>query len=388
VTHSRLRASLPWLPSLLLCASSPLQARTFAEHVFTPPAFNRELAESISRAVPPIATSAPFAYHFDLETGTFVRESLALGQLFLERADTLGQHRFSIALAYQRVALATLDGRDIEKLSDTRFPIVLGGIGVRVPLVSVPLVRIALVVEQEIVNATYGVTENLDINLTLPLLYSRFDTRFVVAALGGPVQEDSFRGSKFGAGDLSFRAKYQLGAFRGANVAAGVAVRAPTGNEENFQGSGDPEVAPGLFVSSHPFRLLRSLEVELYLNAGTNFDAADVNRSEGRWGLGLDCGLGKRFTAGFALLGRHPFSRIARPGFFDVPREDPRTGRRFFAPLLGLSTARPDFYDLAIGGRIDIWRDTIFGFGNVLLPVNGDGVRPEPVPLVGIEVAF
>ena len=89
-----------------------------------------------------------------------------------------------------------------------------------------------------------------------------------------------------------------------------------------------------------------------------------------------------------AVLGRESFQGIAPPGFFDVARVDPRTGRRFTAPVLGLERDRASTYDLSLGGRVNLWHDTVFGFANVILPLNRDGFRSDVIPLVGIEAAF
>ena len=40
------------------------------------------------------------------------------------------------------------------------------------------------------------------------------------------------------------------------------------------------------------------------------------------------------------------------------------------------------------GGRVNLWHDTVFGFANVILPLNRDGFRSDVIPLVGIEAAF
>ena len=64
-------------------------------------------------------------------------------------------------------------------------------------------------------------------------------------------------------------------------------------------------------------------------------------------------------------------------------------GPRFgVAPLFGLTGERPDFYDLSIGGRANLWRDTVIAFANVVVPLNQAGVRMDLIPLVGVEVAF
>jgi hypothetical protein len=58
------------------------------------------------------------------------------------------------------------------------------------------------------------------------------------------------------------------------------------------------------------------------------------------------------------------------------------------APLFGLSGARPDYYDLSIGGRGSVWRDTVFAFVNVVLSLNDGFVRTDPIPAIGVEATF
>src|SRR5262249_56714206 len=85
------------------------------------------------------------------------------------------------------------------------------------------------------------------------------------------------------------------------------------------------------------------------------------DQSEARWGIGLDWGINDRVTAALAFLGRNQFARVAPPGFFDFPRcrgtiaqcasdSAARAGVPS-APLFGLSSGRPDYYDVSIGGR-------------------------------------
>src|SRR5262249_19184782 len=113
----------------------------------------------------------------------------------------------------------------------------------------------------------------------------------------------------------------------------------------------------------------------------------EVDRSEGRFGAGLDCRLGERATIAVALLGREPFQGIVPPGFFDVTRVRGQTAA-FRAPLFGLERDRASTYDVSVGGRLNLWRDTVFAFADAILPVTRDGFRSDVIPLAGVEAAF
>jgi hypothetical protein len=114
-------------------------------------------------------------------------------------------------------------------------------------------------------------------------------------------------------------------------------------------------------------------------------------------GIGLDWGITEHVTAAVAFLGRNQFARVAPAGFFDFPRcpgaslvtcATTQAARDGTQPLFGLSGARPDYYDISIGGRGALWRDTLFAFVNVVVPLNDGFVRTAPIPLAGIEATF
>jgi hypothetical protein len=151
---------------------------------------------------------------------------------------------------------------------------------------------------------------------------------------------------------------------------------------------GTPILAPMLYASTRPVRAGPWLQFQGYLNGGVNFDAEDVPASEGRYGVGLDCRVAERVTAAVAFLARHPFRRIGEAGIFDLRRVTRGGGQPLTAPLFGFRGERADFYDLSVGGRVNLWRDTLLATANVLVPLNDDGFRSDVIPLVGIEATF
>jgi hypothetical protein len=130
------------------------------------------------------------------------------------------------------------------------------------------------------------------------------------------------------------------------------------------------------------------LAFQAFFNGGFDLNASDVDLSEGRLGVGADLALGDRATFSVAFLAREPFHSFASAGFFDQVRVNPRTRARSTAPLFGLSTDRASYYSLSIGGRVNLWRDTVFGFANVLIPLGDQGIGTDPIPLVGFEATF
>jgi len=371
------------------CAGVPgARAETFRETFERPITrpVGDALADSIGHALPITAASAGVTFSFNKETHAWDRETDILGQLYLERPRPLGRGKLNLSVSYQWVRIDTVDGRDLDRLSDTRFPIVDPKNG---RLFTLPRFGLDLDTHQVTTSITYGATDDLDLNLTVPVLYSRFAVSAILRDLAsGREQRSHVRSSKLGPGDLFLRAKYRLVHGAWGDLAAGLVLRAPAGNQDNFQGTGTWEPAPMLYAATPSLSLGRGVALQAYANGGVELNGDDVERSAGRFGLGLDCAVRERFTAAVAVLGREPFQGIAPPGFFDVVRVDPSSGRRFTAPVLGLERDRASAYDLSLGGRVNLWHDTFFGFANVILPLNRDGFRSDVIPLVGVEAAF
>lgn len=341
------------------------------------------LADSIGRSLPVTAASAGITFHFDKETHAFERETDILGQLFLERPRPLGRGKLNVSLSYQWVHVDRADGRSIDRLSDT-------GSFIDDPIETksnfiFPRFDIDLTTHQVTTSVTYGVTDDLDLNLTVPVLESRLDVRVAAVNQFGNAPVSTFRrhASAVGIGDVFLRAKQRLVHGRFGDLAAGLVLRLPTGAWEDFQGTGDCETSPMLYAATPSWQLSSGLQVQAYANGGVDLNADDVDRSQGRFGAGVDLRIAEHATLAVAFLGREAFGGIVPPGFFNVKRVD---GSQL--PFLGLERDRVSTYDLSLGGRVNLWRDTVFGFANVLLPLNDDGFRSDVIPLIGFEAAF
>src|SRR5438128_8415228 len=269
---TRPRTAGPVLVLAMLGGVAPAAAATFASNfgTVTRP-FAEALGESIGRALPVTSASPGVVYTFDFATGAPKRETEVLGQLFLERADTVGRQRWNLGLSYQHVKIDTFNGADIGELRDTRLPIAPSRL-------TIPLFDIDLETHELTGTATYGVTDDLDLNLTVPLLYSEFGLRSVFRFPSRVDRPPAVRATKLGVGDIFLRGKYRLLSSDLAHLAFGVVLRVPSGDKENFQGTGDLELAPPLYASTRAFHPAHWLAFQAYLNAGPNFDVDAVDR--------------------------------------------------------------------------------------------------------------
>jgi hypothetical protein len=360
------------------------------------------LGQTFSRSVPLPSASAGVSYVFDPATGNFQREPATFGQVYLDRADTLGARRVNVSFAYQFVELDEIGGQEADDLRDPT-PIPLNG---RLGALAFDQLRLEGSVHQFLFALTYGLTEDLDVSVAVPIEYSNLFVGAKVRAAA--VSSETMQLERatitpeeaqhpLGVGDLMLRAKYRVLERRDVDVAAGLLLRIPTGTESDLQGLGFLEVTPSLLASTRVFEPAPWARLQGHVNAGVGFDTDDVGASEARWGIGLDWNMTEHVTAAVAFLGQNQFARVAPPGFFDFRRcpnanlvtcattQSVRDGN---APLFGLSGDRPDYYDFSVGGRGAVWRDTVFLFANLVVPLNDGAVRTRPIPLIGVEATF
>ncbi len=354
------------------------------------------IADTAARNLPIVSSSAGFTYQYNPQLEIFERTSDTLGPLFLERPDTLGQGKFNFNVSYQYVELNELDGTSTRAL-EARDPII-----VRVTDASGALVGFSanrLRYNFQLINnivglsATYGVLDNLDVNILVPLIATHFEvgattqrlfvagTDGVFAPQPGVPASSELAGQKNGVGDILLRAKYQLPRWDIWRSAAGLQLRLPSGDKDNFQGTGTFEASPFFYLSTVLWG-----RVEPHANVGVDLRSDDVARSEGRYGLGVDGDVTRRIGLSLAFLGRSQFKGSASAddtNFLHLTSSGPA-----LRPLLGVDFNRKDFYDLSFGARAVIWRQIMI-FANGIYALNNDGLRNDSViPVVGFEGTF
>ncbi len=149
-------------------------------------------------------------------------------------------------------------------------------------------------------------------------------------------------------------------------AAAGLQVRLLTDSLPDDEADSRFQIAPLLYLATRQFGRGESLRFRPYFNGGVTFDE-DIRDTELRWGLGLACSINDVLTIATSFLGRH---RVNEP-----------------SGTLGL-LGRTDIVDYTIGGRVNLWQETLTAFAHAVLPVNDDGIRAAVIPVVGFEATF
>jgi hypothetical protein len=335
------------------------------------PAFNAladAIADTVARNLPVVSASAGFTYRYNPELEIFERTSDTLGPLFLERPDTIGRSKLNFNASFSYVQFDEYDGEDLGSLSNST-PVLLSGGG------SANLeYRIGLQNYIVGLSATYGVLDDLDVNVLVPLVQTTFDVGVGIA--GGP--QGHVSDHAFGVGDILVRGKYRLpdaGSFRSA---LGLVLRVPSGDEDDFQGTGSFEFSPSLYVST-----LVGERVHPHLNLALDLRPDEIDQSQARYGLGVDVDVLARVGVALAFLGRSEFEGSADfsdTAFLHAGGQQLR--------LLGVNFDRKDYFDFSFGVRGVVWRE-IQLFANGIVALNGDGLRNDTViPTVGIEGTF
>jgi hypothetical protein len=224
-------------------------------------------------------------------------------------------------------------------------------------------------------------TPNLDVNITLPLIRASLDAKtvsdspdprlpsFALTEMDPNRRTEVLHSSDsdFGVGDLLIRTKYVF--HRGApiDLAAGLGLSLPSGDEEDLRGTGDTRVQPSLIAS----RTFFDGRLEPLLNLAFDINANDVERTVFRWAVGAAGQIYGPLTGAVIFLGRNELSeqtdKIAAPFFFQIERND--------------------IYDVSLGLRWLLWEKLIVS-ANVLLPLNDDGLRADAIPTVQLQYVF
>ena len=399
------------------------------------------IGAQLASQIPAFSTSAGFTYEYNTELEVFERTTRTFGPLFAERAATIGQGKFNINASYSWVRFDTFNGKNLDDLTS------------RVEIAEVPgegqffsgirnsdgfLTQLKLKLDLEAhlfdFSFTYGLLPNLDVNIDLPVLrtYARSgltdiipDPRCVAAGveecetlledlsdtigpgagLGGFLRDDGFfvvpesadRASSIGIGDIRLRSKY-LPIRKPVSVAGLLDLILPTGDTEDFQGTGDTRLGTSLIVSHDAWG-----RVEGHAQAGVEFNINDIDRSQARYVAGVTGQVTSFAAVTLDFIGRSEFGQLGHiPNSARLPAvrngtfventreeiEDPEgtnaqyRGRPFFIDI-----ERNDILDLAVGTKLTLGVRTVL-FANVLIPLNDDGLRANFVPTVGLESTF
>jgi hypothetical protein len=404
----------------------------------------------------PIASpSSGITFTYDPALKTFAPSTEeSLGPIIGERANTIGRNKLYVAFSFQYFNFDSIDGQNTGNLPAIfqHQPVTLDptkGIvpcpnqtGLTGPLAGQPcFVRdfiqtannVNLTVHQYTIYATYGITKHLDFSVDIPILnvligntsnativpnsvaptsvfpsgvFHQFNNSTVPSCgSASPCLNANFAASNSatGIGDVTLRGKYSLYVGERLGFAAGLDVRLPTGDAENFLGSGATGVKP-FGVVSYSGRVSPHAEIGYEWNTKSilagDFVGPTATNSKGSlpnrfiYTVGADVSVVKRLTAAFDLYGQRLFGV---PQLFSNPYTDlghcsdvacsTLTPGTMHADLGVRNNVDYNIINAAFGLKYRLVRQLVLT-GNVLVKLNDSGLRATTVPLFGISYSF
>lgn len=365
-------------------------------------------------------TSTNAAITLDLATGevaTTQRESL--GPLFTESAQTIGKNKLNLSFNYSHYNLAEFRGLATE---DFRFAFTYADINLMNGLGDVPIENDVVEVFPDLnINAntgvfyaTYGLTGNFDASIAIPMVNlsisgtakavinsrSFFQSGVAVNSYNGNPLNPSFdttftyNENVTGIGDIALRLKYHFLKKPKTNLAAMIDVRLPSGAEEDFLSTGKVN-SKFIFIISQVLNERKMSgqgaekirELSMHLNLGYESRPGEVDSDEIEFNLGLDQKLSEKTTLMLSLLGEYDLKEeeglnllsgttILRSNtVIEVDRSNVPESKR------------DNTLTLALGVRYAPSPKFLF-LGNLLVPLNDEGLRSSIAPTIGIALTF
>lgn len=373
--------------------------------------FSKSIAIGISTA-PVGASSAGFSYEFDPRTGEHTLKSQSFGPLFVERPYTNGKGVFNAGLGFTRASFSKFEGQNLNDdgllLFDNRVRYLDDNYEqfIEEYLTATPKVTTVNLL------VSYGVTRSLDVGVVVPYSSLKLDARrywdydvsrsypftpsdqafFTQGPRGTnfdpPGQVNSGSVSASGIGDVTVRAKYAFGAQGRKAAAAVVDVRLPTGDEDNFLGSGKTSTRLSLVGSA-------ALTDVITFHANGGYRVGGLT-DQGDYGIALDAALlsSKKLTASAELLGQYLKDGLAEIGELKNGPLNIATTLNGRPVNVVYSAAEPQFVlggvnilRAAFGLKYNIAGTTLLTAG-VLVPISDKGLTSSATAFIGLDVSL
>jgi hypothetical protein len=377
---------------------------------FTP--MNTAIGSQLTN-LPLASPAAGIVYTFDPSLGVATREASSLGPILSERGETLGKRRLYLAFTYQYFSFDKIDGAALNRIPAVFQHEDVLGIGVGEGVLGDPsferdvidtLNDVRLRVHQSTFFVSYGLTDRVDVSVAIPIMSVRMDvtsnativtnTNTVFHAFEGGASNKTFRAqrSATGVGDVTFRVKGT--AYRGErhSVAAGLDVRTPTGDEENFLGSGTVGVKP-FMAWSYGARVSPHVNIGYEWNGDSLLGGDPLTGTKGSlpnqffYTIGADAALSSNVTVSFDLLGQALTNarQVQVTPFTDLGNS--AGVRRTYD---NISFSAPGTYSVVNGAVGFKARPTanLLVSGNLILKLNDGGLRSKVIPMVGLSYTF
>ncbi len=348
---------------------------------------------------------------FDFSGGRPVPTSTSMGPIFSERAQTIGRGRFNVAFNFNFLNLAKLRGLETDaiRFTFTHQDVAAPGLGDSPNEFDTIDLRPNLDLDATILAffATVGITNRLDFSIAVPYVnvslqaeplaelqsftfvtndtanhsFGEDPTNPVLTSRPGALSEDAT-----GVGDIALRAKYHILRGKNLDLAGLLEYRLPTGDEDNFLGTGSPTIRAGLVASSIFGDFGPHLNLA-YEHRGGSLDLDEIELF-----LGYDQKLAEKVTFAFDLLAEFEIGApVAALQFQQTAHIERRVSNGTLSREVSLTNLPSFNHDHNINASLGLKynpRQEIILIGNVMVPLNDGGLRSDFITTAGFQVGF
>jgi hypothetical protein len=368
-----------------------------------PPAFsalNASVGIQLSD-VPKPSPASGIVFSFGPSGLTRERE---LGPIFSERPSGVGRHKLYVAFTYQYFEFDKVDSVPLKNI-----PLLINGC---VPVPGAPCSpspnpfiatesRLDLKVHQFTLYATYGLLKRLDVSVAVPLLDVRMGMQTVCSICGQTQSNGSLlvftpnvnAASAGGIGDVTFRAKWTAIKGERLGAAVGVDLRAPTGNDLNYLGSGAVGVRPFAAVD-YRGRISPHASIGYEANGSSILASTDQISAKSlpdflTYTAGADFGLLKTLSVTGDLLGTTYFN-ANRLLLGSVAGAQGLGNAEIACSLTSAKTCQGQTFNtdsFSVGAKYNP-KGNLLATANVLFKLDNNGLHYKPAPMAGISYTF
>jgi hypothetical protein len=388
-------------------------------------------------ALPIASPASGVIFKEDPVTGAALPSSDSLGPILTERAETIGKGRFFVNYSRQQFRFDRIEGQKLGNFQTLyrggdETNISQGGVR-RTTSGATIGTQVDLRLDQNVAFFAYGLTDRIDVSVGLTAMRSSFSAQTFDARMintGDPTKGDtcwcaqtlsfdrslsSFDGntnwgtagfsqngslgsaysSASGLGDTLVRVKGKVYEGGFATVAAGLDLRLPTGDAENYHGAGALGVKPFVAVSLTP-RKMGAVTLAPHVNLGYQFNgdsilAGDFETGEkGKlpnqlfYSLGAQVGIKGAVTFAVDYMGMALFNSVRLKMETVSSPGNLTTGTGL---ALQNSKSSYSMNSMALGFKTKTIGNLV-ATANVLVALDSKGLRDKVVPLIGLGYTF
>lgn len=303
---------------------------------------NRGIATQLA-TLPLGSSSGGFTYTFDPALGIYDRSAESFGPLFGERAVTAGKGKLNLGFNYiyseydEFEGIGLQDGEffvnlvhaDLNSDGSTLDPWFEGDFLVANYFIDLKTQTFALF-------ANYGVTDVIDVGIAIPIIKIEMDATIEQHIHDVSTSNDLFISHTFdpgcdvfvdpnsctirdnfaseelsdsasGIGDLVLRTKVKVKSGVNGDVAVGVDLRLPTGDDEELLGLGTTQTKISVILSGPPTKFSPHGNMGYTWSTGDSPVLGDIS-NELNYTVGFDAALGQRVSINADLIGRTIFA--------------------------------------------------------------------------------